>query len=240
MNYKTHYFEGQMETFWAGIDDDKNYLDNWTTIKKIAGNKSVYTWDRDKIIAKEVKKIINSSKGNFIFIFKYGSHIPYHKNFPSDKAVWKPSAISKNKFDIPKGTEEIQAAVNAYDNSILYNVDSFFQNLIDDYENIPNNTVILYTGDHGQTLFANGKASHGGDTKDEANVPLFIIGDLGKNVDTDYKASHQNLYPTILDLIDYPKELRERTDVLSLLKARSTDSKTRFFNPLLKTKIPFD
>ncbi len=180
MNYKTYFFDSQMESFWGGIEDDKNYLDQWITINKIKGDSKVNSWERDQIVAEEVNKIISSSKGNFIFIFKQGSHIPYDKNFPNDKAIWKPSYVSEKKFDIPKG-HELKTAVNAYDNSIRYNLDTFFKKLVDDYTDIPNNTLIVYTSDHGQTLFANGKASHGGNMKVEANVPLFIIGKLEKN-----------------------------------------------------------
>lgn len=239
MKYKTYFFDGQMERFWGGIEDDKNYLDHWITMKKIKKDKQILIWDYDKEIAKDVKKIISSSKGNFIFIFKRGSHIPYHKNFPSDKSVWKPNFVSNKKFAIPKGEDRL-AAINAYDNSIKFNLDSFFQTLIDDYSSIPNNSIIVYTSDHGQTLFENEKASHGGNTKNEAKVPLFLIGKTDLKADTKYKASHQNLYPTLLDLMNYPYDLRERTNILSLFKAKEKDSKPRYFNPMTNPKKPFD
>jgi glucan phosphoethanolaminetransferase (alkaline phosphatase superfamily) len=105
---------------------------------------------------------------------------------------------------------------------------------------MPDETVIIYTGDHGQTLYSNGKASHGGASIAEASVPLFMIGKIPNRVDTNYKASHQNLYPTILDLINYPEELREKNKAISLLKAKAKDSKPRFFNPNLSAKVPFD
>jgi len=111
---------------------------------------------------------------------------------------------------------------------------------VNDYSNIPNNTVFVYTGDHGQTLFKTGKNSHGGDSKAEATVPLFIIGDLGIDVDTRYKASHQNIFPTLLDLMKYPRDLRRTNLAISLLEAKSTDSKPRYFNPNLQNGVPFD
>lgn len=239
MNYKTFFFDGQMKSYWGGIPDDKNYMDVWTGIEKFNDNGFSPAWDIDNRIAREVKQIINSSTGNFIFVFKHGSHIPYWNNFPPEQAVWLPTYTNEDALAIP-AEEDLPAVFNAYDNSIKYNIDSFFKNLADDYRELPNETVIIYTGDHGQTLFIDGKASHGGASKAEASVPLFIIGNVAGKIDVKYKASHQNLYPTILDLIDYPQNLREKNKALSLFKAKAKDSKPRFFNPNLGAKVPFD
>lgn len=239
MNYKTYFFDGQMNGYWGGAGDDKKWLDFWEGPVQVSERLAFESWDLDKLIAKKVGGIISSSTGNFIFIFKRGSHIPYQNNFPADEEIWQPSYKTTNKFDIPSG-DDLQAVANAYDNSLRYNIDSFFLNMIDDYANIPNNSMIIYTGDHGQSLFMNGRAAHGGSTKEEATVPLFIIGKLNSAVDTRYRASHQNLFPTILDLIGYPAELRDWSATPSLLKARAADSKQRFFNPDLGEKVAFD
>lgn len=239
MGYKTWFFDGQMDYFWGGIKDDQRSIDHWFGVDTIRSESGVEDWNIDIAIAGRVKNIVSGSKGNFIFVFKHGSHVPYHRNFPSEHAVWQPSYISTKQFDIP-GPDMLGQVVNAYDNSILYNVNSFFAGLIDDYDQIPNNTAILYTGDHGQTLFANGKASHSGQTREEATVPLLMIGGPREGIDTSYKASHHNLYPTILDLINYPAELREREFSLSLLKATGRDSRPRFYNPSYGAKMPFD
>lgn len=239
MNYKTHFFDGQMDTYWGGIKDDKNYIDNWVTVKQLKKDRHLESWEHDEEIAKRIKKIINTSSGNFILIFKKGSHVPYYKNFPSESAVWKPNFAADLKAFVPTG-EDQKAAINTYDNSLKYNIDNFFQTLVDDYSNIPNNSIIIYTSDHGQTLYENGKASHGGKTRNEAMVPLFIIGKLNKDVDTKFKASHKNLYPTIQDLLEYPHNLRKQTSVLSLLEAKAKDSKPRYFNPGINPKVPYD
>ncbi len=239
MGYTTWLFDGQMDYFWSGIRDDRRHIDNWVPVTYLKDPKAAGDWDIDVEIAKRVNKTVSGSKGNFIIVFKHGSHVPYHLNFPPDRAVWQPSYINDDRFSIP-GPKHLNAVANAYDNSILYNVNSFFPNLIDDYERIPNNTVILYTGDHGQTLFVNGKASHSGHTRQEATVPLLIIGTLPDGVDTGYKASHSNVYPTILDLMGYPAEMRELRFGLSLLKAKAADSRPRYFNPSYGPKVAFD
>lgn len=239
MGYRTYFLDAQMNAYWGANQDDRSYIDSWQGILDITGGMAFNTWEVDQILARRARGIISSSTGNLIFIFKYGSHIPYHINYPPDRAVFTPAYQSAGKFDIPP-PEQFEAVRNAYDNSIKYNVNSFFENLIEDYSAIPNSTVVIYTGDHGQTLFANGRSSHGGNTKAEAMVPLFLIGKLDAKVDSAYRASHGNIFPTILDLLEYPKELREVTRSPSLLTATKADSRQRFFNPDLGTKVPFD
>ncbi len=239
MKYKTYFFEGQMNGLWSGVEDDNNYIDSFQGVLDVSEHMSFETWELDNLIAKKIKNVIYSSTGNFIFVFKHGSHIPYGINFPLNEKVWAPSYETTNKFDIPS-SDLLPSVVNAYDNSIKYNLNSFFTNLIDDYSNMPNGSIIIYTGDHGQTLFVNGRSSHGGNTKGEATVPLFIVGKLESTVDTAYKASHANIFPTVLDLINYPDELRDKRGFPSLFRAKSADSKPRYFNPDLGYKIPFD
>lgn len=239
MGYRTYFFDGQMNRYWGGVDDDLSFIDSWKGVIDVTDGMRFETWELDNMIAKKVRELIYTSSGNLIFVFKHGSHIPYHSNYPPDSATWKPSYEAENKFDIPSG-EHLPSVANAYDNSIKYNVNNFFENLIDDYSQIPNNSIILYTGDHGQSLFVNGRSSHGGNTKAEATVPLFIIGNTGRPVDTTYKASHGNIFPTVLDLLGYPVELRDVKRFPSLFDAKAADSRPRFFNPDLSVKVPFD
>lgn len=239
MGYRTYFFDGQMNGYWGGIADDKNYFDTWQGVLDISDHKEFNSYELDNMMARKIKDIISSSTGNFIFAFKHGAHIPYNSGFPADAAAWTPSYETSNKFDIPSA-DMLPAVTNAYDNAIKYNVDSFFANLADDPVRLPNGTVIIYTGDHGQTLFANGRSSHGGNTKGEATVPLFILGDLTQPVDTAYKASHANIYPTVLDLFGYPDDLQGHRAFPSLLRARAAGSRPRYFNPDLGIKVPFD
>jgi hypothetical protein len=54
------------------------------------------------------------------------------------------------------------------------------------------------------------------------------------------RASHHDIFPTLLDLMNYPEEMREPRNSISLLKATAKDSQPRFFNPDLLEKVPFD
>lgn len=239
MGYTTWFFDGQMDELWGGIEDDANYVDHRIGARELM-EPSLKDWDIDNGIAKRVNSLVTLSKGNFIFIFKRGIHTPYHLNFPPDQASWQPSYAPFHRYDIPDA-ERVGEIVNAYDNSIRYNVDSFFSQLVDDYHQIPNDTVILYTSDHGQTLSATGKASHGGTSVAEATVPMLVIGKLPVEPDTGYKSSHFNILPTLAELMGYPPEkLAVERKTISLLRARAVDSSPRAFNPQLGKKLPFD
>ncbi|MCZ2123651.1 MAG: sulfatase-like hydrolase/transferase [Anaerolineales bacterium] len=68
------------------------------------------------------------------------------------------------------------------------------------------NTVFLYTSDHGQTLFENNATwLHCNYTTMEATVPLLMIGkDLPLVATKNFLASHSNIFPTLLDLMEVP------------------------------------
>jgi len=61
-----------------------------------------------------------------------------------------------------------------------------------------------------------------------------------RTVDTGFKASHANMFTTLLDLMNYPEELRKYPYAISLFKAKAADSRPRYFNPSLEKRVPFD
>lgn len=259
MGYRTVLFDGQMMDYWGGTKDDLNYIDEFDSLAVIdrpdrvedwqsAGNKitdeserseGLKQWEIDEHIAAMVNRIFTTSTGNFIFIYKRGCHFPYEKNFPPSQTIWQPIYHFHEQYEIPPA-DKLQAVVNSYDNSLKYNLDEFFKKLAPDYSNLPNNTVIIYTGDHGESFYENGRAGHGGSTVGEAAVPLFILGSPHAAVDTGFKASHHNIFATLLDMMNYPTDLRMDGYSQSLLKATSADSTTRYFNPDGGKKVRFD
>jgi len=120
--------------------------------------------------------------------------------------------------------------INSYDNSIRYNVDNFFKYLINADPTILDNTIILYTSDHGQTLLDNGETwIQCYVSKTEAMVPIFMITRNNYSVDTEFKASHFNLFATLLDLMNFPEAERRYHYAKSLLKARASESQDRYY-----------
>lgn len=136
--------------------------------------------------------------------------------------MWEPIPEDKTYVDP-------MAVGNTYDNGMLYNVEQFFRRLLKTTD-VLENTFILYTSDHGQTLIENHETwPHCGDTLNEATIPLFLISQYDLPLDTEYEASHKNIFPTLLDLMAVPDEARVTSYPLSLLVATASDSTDRYF-----------
>lgn len=242
MNYKTHYFDGQVSQMWNGKSLDIPDYGDWTKADEIERSvANVYEIDRE--IARRIRQITSTSTGNFILVNKFGVHKPYTASYPNDNN----SAYIDSWF-IPYDVNiDQETLIRQYDEAITYNTRGFFSGLLDGKPD--DNTVYVYTSDHGQTLRENGSVvSHCSNTKPEAMVPLLMIGDpkLLNDLDEDFKASHSNIFATLLDLMDFPEDERKYRYAISLLKAKKADSAPRFYytgnlnKPEMGAKLPFD
>lgn len=217
MGYETYYYDGQTKRLWNGTAvGDLKYIDHWINTSSLLLDRDI-----DLRIADQVHRVTSHSTGNFIVINKSGVHFFYNNVYPPEDTVWSPVPGAKNY-------ENYTLLNNDYDNGIRYNVNNFFRRLIPDPENL-NSTVFLYTGDHGETLAENGETwPHCGSTRNEAIVPLLLIGS-DRPVDTGYKASHYNIFATLLDLMEFPESERPHEYPISLLVATEADSVDRYY-----------
>lgn len=215
LGYTTHHLDAQMDTLWLMSKNDLSFVDEWKKARDFTDPEKRY--DVDLAVARYAREIVTHSTGNFIWINKMGVHFPYTTRLPAGADRWQP--IQKDLVYDPKRQAEIK---NTYDNAIAYNLDQFFRELLgpDGLEN----TIIVYTSDHGQTLSEYGESwPHSGETRNEANVPIFIISNSPLVVDTSYLAGHANLFPTLLDLLGFPPEQRNYPYAPSLLSAKPGD-----------------
>lgn len=243
MNYKTWYLDGQMKAYWGGIEDDKRYIDEFFTLADLDPDRiedyqqnngkaltdenerhGLKQWDIDLVLAEKIRNIFESSSGNFVFVYKRGIHFPYEKNYPAENAVWQPVYKFTSQWETPPA-EAHAGLTNSYDNALLHGTDPFFRKLELDRK-LPYGTVIVYTSDHGETFASNGRAGHGGDSNDEASIPLFIIGLDRRQTERVAPAHHSNIFPTLLDLMNFPLERRNARYAPSL------------FDPAIKTLRP--
>jgi glucan phosphoethanolaminetransferase (alkaline phosphatase superfamily) len=225
MNYKTYFFDGQVSQAWNGKPEDVSDYGEWVKADELAakdGNK----YEIDGEIARRIREITSTSAGNFIWVSKFGVHKPYTASYPNEN-----NGGATDSWFIPYDQSIGQEAlVNDYDEAITYNVQSFFTNLLSSGPN--KNTVYIYTSDHGQTLRENGATvSHCSDTRPEAVVPLLMIADPERlnGIDEDYRASHANIFATLLDLMSFPDGERRYKYATSLMKATGADSAPRFY-----------
>ncbi len=243
--YKNYYFDGQVSNLWNGKPSDVADFGEWITAANFAG---VNSYEIDREIARQVREIVGKTTGNFIWINKFGVHKPYEDSYPNTNSVWLPVTESRDErtslYSVKLDPELLK---NSYDNAVAFNSQSFFSTLLGD--GLAKNTFYIYTSDHGQTLSENGEtASHCSNTKNEAQVPLLIVAEPGlmPEVDVNYKASHSNIFATLLDLMNFPESERKYAYTLSLFKAKAANSQPRFYfagdlhNRSLGGLYPFD
>lgn len=197
MGYETVYMDAQTNTFWNGLaPDDLEYIDMWIKAKDLGDD-----IQSDFRAADWIAKAVTNNKGKFIVLNKRGVHFLYENSYPADIETWRP---------VPgEYTSQPELVTNPYDNGVLYNVNTFFERLLIDLQ-ILADTTILYTSDHGQTLFENGVSwLHCNYTPMEATIPLLMLGrNLPASSDENFLASHSNILPTLLDLMDVPDKFR--------------------------------
>jgi glucan phosphoethanolaminetransferase (alkaline phosphatase superfamily) len=219
MGYRTYYLDAQENYMWNGLTPkDQKYIDIWKSAKDFGENNL-----SDKKAAQYIWQEIHNSNGNFIVLNKKGMHIKYENNYPVGDGHWFPTPMERNYRKFPS------FVINAYDNAVNYNLENFFQSLLPEGKPLPN-TVILYTSDHGETLQEKGEAwSHCHDSSPEAAVPLFMVGETEHLPDLKYQASHSNIFPTLLDLMNVPEESRVKQYNYSLFKANFSLNESRYF-----------
>ena len=229
MGYTTHFYDVQTDLLWNGLTKiDLKYIDHWVTQKNFPGPR----YRQDFQALEKIFEIVQQTSGNFIVINKMGAHFSYRENYPPHQDYWQP---------VPRDdVNDRHLIANEYDNALRYNSDSLAL-FYDHIDRLTHNTYLLYTADHGETLFEDGATwVHSGPTRKENTVPLILIGKLDQPVDTTYAANHSNILPTLLDLMKVPDAMRVGDYNLSLLRATAADNRTRYFITPTGQRINYD
>lgn len=232
--YRTHYIDAQQDYLWTGLNSqDLTFIDEWVRASQLGGS-----LERDFKAADLIRKITSTSTGNFIVLNKRGVHFIYSDNYPAEKSIWQP-VPAENDFS----QQHPDWVINAYDNAVHYNLENFFQRLIPkvDDPDFFAHTTILYTSDHGQTLFEHGEEwLHCNYTHNEANVPILLIGDLKTRPNLSFPASHSNLLPTLLQLMSVPAANQFTPYAASLLDPALPSFQKRYYLSGNSWLIDFD
>lgn len=181
--------------------------------------------ERDQAAADRVARHLANGRREFILLNKVGAHFPVHDKYPDSHAVHRP-ALPRGRFlgvsdtgsrdGFDGSAEQWRRYRNAYRNTLLWNVGGFFQRLL--APGRLHGATILYTADHGQDL-----RERGGDgvhthcsadpASEEGAVPLAVLTDAraggdwaGAAARNRGRASHYQLFPTILGLMGYRAE----------------------------------
>ena len=179
----------------------------------------------DTIFLPVLDQVIAETTGPKLVVFHLaGSHFPYVRRYPPDFATFAPACTATSAADCTPA--EI---VNAYDNSIRF-TDLVLGRMIQTLSHQDRITAsILYTSDHGESLGENGVFMHSAPLasapKQQTTVPFFLWFSPAARAAMDLNIpclqakangtiSHDNLFPTVLGLLDI--QTRDRNPVLDL------------------------
>jgi glucan phosphoethanolaminetransferase (alkaline phosphatase superfamily) len=162
------------------------------------------------------RKRMSEEKGLFIVLLKWGVHVHYEARYPG--------SLPEHRHFLPKleagerhSPEKRREIVNSYKNALRYNVDGFFSALLGEDPRSLEDTTILWTSDHGQSLQEDGQLEpHGSRYLEQALTPFmlfstnrWVLEHLKRPKDIAFTLSHMNIYPTVRSIME------KKTDIVS-------------------------
>jgi glucan phosphoethanolaminetransferase (alkaline phosphatase superfamily) len=166
---------------------------------------------RDRQLPALLLDLLSRDEPMFIAVNKYGVHPPYDHTMPPDFNYKTDRATTNPKLDAARN--EI---ISQYDRALKWSVDGFFEAL--GSKIVRDDTLILYTSDHGQAMFDGGYENQHCSLGEriangEAFVPLFAVTrekDFLQDMQNAARrsrdqASHFDIFPTLLYTMGYAK-----------------------------------
>jgi len=216
--YTTHYISGQsindrLQNYMSPFD--LKFIDDFSQPKEKYRHKTMP--EEDVVVA--TKKALQQSQKNFIYIVKHGAHFQWENSYPKKNKIFLPTLGSEDALTLDKKEE----AINSYLNAIRYNVDLFFQKFLQEVAFFErDDTLIIYTSDHGQSILEEGRvATHCDSTNpplSQGIVPLLLFTPKNDTLMNSFEFkqniySHYEIMPTIKKLMGYEVEAKTFFDV---------------------------
>ena len=187
----------------------------------------------------------NKNKNYFLFIHTYQPHdpyacpAPYKTMFLSEQSKWSHINLNgylggKNAIFRELPGDERQNIIDLYDAEIRYTDEKLIGPLIQKLKDMSlyDQTMIIFTSDHGEEFYEHGGWGHGHSLYDESlKVPLLMKFPNSKYLGSkvEHIVSLVDIVPTILDEMDIPSSHYE-FDGLSLIPLlKGKEKKDRIF-----------
>lgn len=211
--FKTVYIDavGDAVVHSSMNSDERSYIDERYNIR----TRPKYLRDFDAL--KRLIDVVSQPGRAFIYLDKQGVHHPYQDKYPANEVL----AFEGPAVRLPEDKElrEYQRELlGRYNRAVDWSVNRFISELF--AHELPENTLVIYTSDHGQSLVENNvkwpHCSSGPGTVDgEGLVPLLVylradtpfarlLRENGGNFRGKY--SHFQLFPTLLIALGYPRD----------------------------------
>lgn len=171
--------------------------------------------ERDFHVARRLQEIAKESEPHFVYVNKWGAHFPFTRNYPPTAATFVPDMAESEDASTDR-----ERLINSYKNTIRYNIDGFFRELL---QGDLHNVALIYTSDHGLNLLDHDDVlTHCNPTnphKLEGLVPLLALSgpaDLRRQllraaVLNRHRISHFQIFPTLLEWFGF-----DRADVRAI------------------------
>jgi len=225
------------------------------------GEGGVYYHNSAQLVYQIVSRWLerNGDKNFFIFIHTYQPHNPYACPYPyktmflDEKPKWRHLDLSgylggKGEIYRELPEKERQNIIGLYDGEIRYSDERLIKPLLEKLKemNLYDQTMVIFTSDHGEEFFDHGSWLHGQSLYDESlKIPLIIKFPeskfAGKRIQSIVRLI--DIMPTILDElgIDFSDYEFEGESLIPLLKKE--DSQDRIFladigNNVLNSHVP--
>jgi glucan phosphoethanolaminetransferase (alkaline phosphatase superfamily) len=204
------------DTYFLSMQDIKPNIEIYKSCKQ-ANHCEFKIGKYDIEIRNRLSEIIKKSKNKFIVIQMKGSHFLYNENYPKEFNKFTPICT-----DMPYNCNNINSAINSYDNSILY-TDYVLNRIYDALKST--NSFVLFSSDHGESIGENNYCGHGVvykfAPKEQTNVPFIVWasdtfldkhGMVKKLIsENKYKnISHDNIFHTMIGCINPEAKLTDK------------------------------
>jgi glucan phosphoethanolaminetransferase (alkaline phosphatase superfamily) len=190
-------------------------------------------YSRDERVADRLAELLRTPGRLFIYVEKYGAHVPYDKMYPPSENVFGAD------LQAPFRLENRGDLIRHYKDAIRWSVDRFFSVVL--AKGLPPDALILYTSDHGQSLSESASRQTHCSTsataaKAEGSVPLFAMtsdptwdGMLRQAAAANFnRADQYDIFPTLLMAMGYGKSWIAENYAGSLLDNIPVGRRRRF------------
>lgn len=184
-------------------------------------HKEIFAFKRDALLVDKFKEFIekrDEQKPFFSFIFFNSSHQFYQ--YPREFEKFTPVLREEINYMKNLTPEIVEKLKNRYKNSLFY-IDSLFKEIIDTLKQkgLLEDTIIVFTGDHGEEFNENGFFSHTSAFDDYQIKTAFIMSIPNKPKQTIEKiTSHLDIPATLLSSIgcnDEPSNYSHGNDIFA-------------------------
>lgn len=211
--------EAGFKTYWLSMQQQFGTFDTSTSVyAKEADHMMFFNHTdfknaglKDDILISELKNVIKTDENKkFIIIHTLGSHYNYAHRYPKEFDYFKPSLMSVSGYSL-QNIKYKKELLNSYDNSILF-TDYVLNSFIDILKKQELSVFMLYSSDHGESLFDKNcsQSGHGLRTKDNLEIASFIwYSDQYKKINLEKitmltsnaknKLNQKIIFPTLLD-----------------------------------------